>query len=588
MKIIIYDFEVFKFDTLLGCYILSEGEQTLYQTWNIDEIKQFYYDHKEDMWIGHNNFKYDDLILEAIINNKNPYKKSKELIGSQYKPRCYLPLYSFDLLSPFLMPFSLKHTELLIGKSIETTEVDFDLDRPLTYEEKKLTEKYNVSDLNQTYYNFLKFYDVFKLRLDIISEFKLDLMKNLRVTGTQLAANVLGAKKDPSLIYKPIKRKLYDNLILENQEIKDFFLKGESKDKQITITIGNVDIVVGDGGLHGAEKKYFCKKAIYADVTGYYNNIMINYDLFSRTIPEEGKELYKYMFKEQVRLKKINPVKRKVYKTILLAVFGATNSLNSDFYDPHIFSIITNTGELFMCDLLEKVAPYATIVQVNTDGAMFEPKDWNDYDKIIKIIEEWEARTKFTCKKEFLYNLYQRDINNYVFQDADGKIEVKGEALKNYDLSDQAYAQAAFFNAKEPPIIAKGIVNCLIYDIDPEETVKQEMNNLKMFQYACKKGTYNYLTYDSTYFPSTGTSSYKIQSPSRAFALKSNSASGMVYKHGINKKSGKESKAKVSNLPDNVFIYNKDITTAYNELKDKIDYNYYVNRIYERVGEFIG
>ena len=37
----------------------------------------------------------------------------------------------------------------------------------------------------------------------------------------------------------------------------------------------------------------------------------------------------------------------------------------------------------------------------------------------------------------------------------------------------------------------------------------------------------------------------------------------------------------------NVFIYNKDIINAYDELKDKIDYDYYIYRIYERIGEFI-
>ena len=36
--------------------------------------------------------------------------------------------------------YSLKTTEYIVGKNISETSVDFDLDRPLTDEEKKLTD----------------------------------------------------------------------------------------------------------------------------------------------------------------------------------------------------------------------------------------------------------------------------------------------------------------------------------------------------------------------------------------------------------------------------------------------------------------
>ena len=51
-------------------------------------------------------------------------------------------------------PYSLKVTELYDGKNISESEVDFDIDRPLTEEEKLLTEKYNRDDLEQTHSNF--------------------------------------------------------------------------------------------------------------------------------------------------------------------------------------------------------------------------------------------------------------------------------------------------------------------------------------------------------------------------------------------------------------------------------------------------
>ena len=51
----------------------------------------------------------------------------------------------------------------------------------------------------------------------------------------------------------------------------------------------------------------------------------------------------------------------------------------------------------------------------------------------------------------------------------------------------------------------------------------------------------------------------------------------MIYKN----KPGKHDK--YSNLPDRVFVFNKDLSELDNTL---IDYDYYVKRSYERIGEF--
>ena len=50
-KIIIFDFEVFKYDVLLGADILDGNSRTRMQTWNKEEIKAFYNANKESIWI---------------------------------------------------------------------------------------------------------------------------------------------------------------------------------------------------------------------------------------------------------------------------------------------------------------------------------------------------------------------------------------------------------------------------------------------------------------------------------------------------------------------------------------------------------
>ena len=586
-SLIIFDFEVFRYDTLLGCKILSKDGSKIYQTWDLEEIRKFYQDHKEGIWIGHNNYAYDNLILDAIVQKKDPYQRNYEIIKLNIRPRTKLKLYSFDLMTMAWKRYSLKLTELLVGKKISTSEVDFDVDRKLTDEEKLRTESYNRDDLDQTEYNFYMMYDLFKLRMDIINEFGLT-MDYLSVTGTQLAAKVLDSHKVEGIENQKVKPKIYDNLLVKNQDIIDFYLneKFRSNEKQI-IHVGNAEISIGAGGIHSAIKKYNTKKALYFDVSGYYNLIMINNNLLPRTMNEESRNKYIYMYHEQLKMKKTNPVKRGMYKTILLSVFGATMNEYCDFYDPEHGSLITITGQIYLVDLLEKLENLVTIIQTNTDGIIVEPKNWDDEEKVIKIVEEWEERTGFVIKKEHVYDLYQRDVNCYFCKDENGKVVYKGEAVKNYDTGRQSYANCNLFECKEPPIIAKGIVEFLLNGIYPEDFVENNKFDMSLFQYFCKKNTYDYTQYEITDENKQVTST-RLSGIDRAFAWNDKHFTGMVYKY--KDRDGKIAKAKVSNLPPSVFLYDDDIRSeeVAKELSKKIDYDYYVYRIYERCTEFIG
>lgn len=588
MKIIIYDFEVFQYDTLLGAIIIDNEKYTLYQTWDLDCIRKFYEEHKNDVWIGWNNYNYDDYILNAIIEKKNPYLTSCNLIKTKTKQYMSIKLISFDLMFEVKM-LSLKLTELIAGKNIHTTEVDFNLNRQLTKDEKLLTESYNESDLKQTLFNFKMFQDRYSLKCDLANEFNLPIDKVFKSTEAQFAALALGAKKIVGIENRLVKPILYDNLQVKHQEVIDFYMNETFRtDIKVPINICGAELTLCSGGLHSAIKKCFCAKGLYIDISGYYNLVMINYNLLPRTIPEEGKKLYEYMYHEQLKLKKTNPRKRAVYKKVLLAVFGAQNNQYGDFYDPQQALMVTMLGQIYMIDLLEKLDGLVRVIQTNTDGIMLEPYNWDDEAKIIGIIEEWEKRTGFVAKKEHFYNLYQRDVNTYFMDDDKHELVVKGDGMTNYDISEKGYATAGIFNCKEPPIIVQGMIACLRDCIMPEQFVEDNKKELRKFQYACKKNSYDYTEYESINIKTKEVTKIHLQGMDRAFAYKSNDVMGMVYK--IKSTNGKTSRSKVSNLPDSVFIYNQSIVedNAYEKLKDKIDYDYYVSRIYEKINTFIG
>lgn len=598
MNLIIFDFEVFKYDTLLGCLIIDAANNIkLYQSWDLADINRFYERHKSDMWIGWNNEGYDNHILDAIVHKEDPYHTSKDIIENHRRKDLRIYLANYDIMKQRKGGFlSLKLTELIAGENIHTTDVDFNTDRPLTEEEKKLTEGYNKADLDRTYKNFNLFKSDFELRVDLAQEFNLNLLSILNITGTMLGGKVLGVEKDWSLPNKPVKPIWYDTLLINNQTVKEWYLNEKYKNKEaLIVNICQGELNIKSGGAHAAIKNYHCDKFLYFDVSGFYNLLQIKYNLFSRAIPEEGKKRYEKMYFDQLKMKKTNPIKRMGYKTVLLSCWGGAGQEHSDFYDPHMAELIPITGELFLLDLLEKLDGYVKVINANTDGIGVEPLNWNDYDKIINIVTEWELRTGFTIKKEIKYNLWQRDVNTYICTDENGTLEYHGDDFKNVNYDDDAFSKEAIFSNREPSIIAKGMASFLIDGIMPEETVEKNKRDLRLFQYVGKKSTYDYLTLDTTIYQKNDrnklieldTVEECIPPLVRAFAKPIIYKDTAVEMSTIRKH--KDAKAdKVASLPDSIFIYNESIIDEnnINLLINKIDYNYYINRIYEKIAKF--
>lgn len=580
-KQIIFDFEVFKYDCLFGSIIVTDKDILYYQTWDLEAIKAFYELNKNSIWIGHNNEGYDNLILQSIIFGINPYKTSKSLIenSDNGRPRLKIQLFYLDLMKLYRGGmYSLKMTEAACGKNISETEVDFNIDSELAFDEMLDTEKYNRDDLNQTYDNMLSLKDEIMIRFDLVNEFKLGL-KALHYTETQLASLCLGAKKINDIEYQTIKPRLYDDLNLSNEEVKNFYLNEKFKrGEHFTINIDGSELVGGSGGAHSAMRKYHCKNALYFDVSGYYNLTMINRDLLPRTLGENGKKQYEFMYHEQLRLKKTNPKKRAVYKTILLAVFGSMKNQYTDFYDPAKGDLVMITGQLYIIDLLERLQGKINLVQTNTDGIIVEPLDWDKRDEIIRIVEEWENRTGYAIKKMPIHDIWQRDVNCYMYKTEDNEIHCVGEAVVCYNDWEDIFSHGTW-QIKEPPILAHCIVEFLMNGITPEETIEANKSKLRMFQFISKKGSYDYIQYEKTY--SDGhTEISKSQNINRIFPLKDKDYVGTMFKIKENKHD------RVANLPNSVFIYDKDINNDYEEVMNHIDYDYYIDRAYEKIKAF--
>lgn len=73
MSIYMYDFEVFKHNTLLGILNAETGE--IFQLWDIAGIKDITKKLLEDIWVGYNCEHYDKILLHRNFIWKVKYSR---------------------------------------------------------------------------------------------------------------------------------------------------------------------------------------------------------------------------------------------------------------------------------------------------------------------------------------------------------------------------------------------------------------------------------------------------------------------------------------------------------------------------------
>ncbi len=505
MKFIIFDFEVYKHNWNLVAYDCNkEGgdENPLFSVWDNPNLLYTVYDQYRlsHVFVGFNS-EYDNAIFKSILMGKNPYETSKLIIEDGIKPsmlwkeaKGYEKYYSeyiikcFDVKSSSVIAkggfgLSLKKSEAYMGESIVECNVPFDLDRPLTDEEKQDVERYCIHDVMMTRKIFLEEIVIQDLlmKIDMYKFLKGDikLTKVLRWSMGKLAAEALKATKGVSPIDGE-RIELPDNLEISNQEVIQFFKEGvfrdgfftrpfreENKRDSLIIDFAGNETLFGKGGIHSAKPNYVLESKGYCylvDVKSYYPNIIRQYNLYPRGIKDSKK--YDVICDKRFELKAVGDPKQSLYKLLMNIVFGNTLNKYSKLYDPKHGYSITTYGQLFLLDLAEKLYKnHIEIVQCNTDGVILQLPN-NISGLVVKnICEDWEKRTRFELDVTPIHRLYQRDVNNYIMVDNKGNLKLKGGVVKQYE-------EYGFFK-RSNRIIATSIVRHLIYGESIDNVITQ-------------------------------------------------------------------------------------------------------------------
>lgn len=480
-----YDFEVFKFDWLVVIINPAEEKETVIHN-DRDALIEYYEKHKSEIWCGYNSRNYDSTILKSIILGFNVKAVNDAIIYEGLKSWQIdsrlrgVQLFDYDA---YILNTGLKQLEAFMGNDIRETSVPFDIDRPLTPEELELTEGYCRHDVEQLIEVFMRKIDDFNAQMDLIKTFKLPL-SYISKTKAQLTAEILGCTKRERFDEWDIK--IVDTLRLNKYAyVKDWFLNPENHNysKSLDIEVAGLPHSFGWGGLHGAPAEPIHRKGlmIHVDVTSYYPTLMIEYDLLTRNC--RRKEKFKEIYDKRVELKKAGKKKEQApYKIILNGTFGICKDKMSKAYDPQMSNNVVINGQLLLLDLIEKLEGHCELIQSNTDGLIIQVEDTDEaFNAVDDICYEWEQRTRMSLGFDTLNEIWQGDVNNYIFRFDNGKLERKGAYVKELNDLDN-----------DLPVVNEAIVKYLTEGVEVEDTVNS-CRNLKQFQKVVKiNGSYKF------------------------------------------------------------------------------------------------
>lgn len=596
-----YDFETFKYDWLVVILDMDARKEHVIIN-DPDQLKAFYESHKDDIWVGYNSRNYDQFILKAILLDFNPKEVNDWIIvkdrpGWQFSNLFWqIPLNNYDTMpNP---PIGLKTMEGFMGNDIKESDVPFDIDRKLTPAEIAETVKYCRHDVEQTVEVFLERKSEFDAMMQMCQVFQMPL-SYLGKTDAGITAKVLdcvytdrddefdfiiepfiklekyrsvldwfrNAKQDciremqaayaeakPSLKWK------YDHT--DPEAFRKFFYN-----RSLTTNICGIPHVDGWGGIHGAsEKPIFRKGSIWhVDVGSYYPSYLIAHQRVTRSAKKPEK--YKEVYDTRMALKAAGKKKEQApYKKLLNSLSGAMKDKHNPAYDPCMNNTMVVNCQLMLIMLLEWLEdiPGFELIQSNTDGLIVQIPDTDEaFEMLDDICYKWES----TCSTELcsitlafdqVSEIWQKDVNNYLFRFVDGKIERKGAYVKELSRLDA-----------DLPIINRALVDYMTKGTHPAITING-CDELIQFQKLVKlSNKYEYVEHNGKRY------SYKCY---RVFAS-TRSTDGKILKC----RSG-SNPAKFGNTPDSCFIVNDDVKTM--KCPAHLDKRWYINTAISRLKDF--
>ena len=619
---IFYDFEVFKHDWLAVFIDVTRKKEHVIIN-SPDELKALYEANRRDIWVGFNNKHYDQYIMKGILLGLDPKRINDWIIvegreGWQFSSVFNkVPMINYDVMPT--PPVGLKTMEGFLGSDIKESEVPFDIDRPLTPQEIEQTVFYCRHDVEETIKVFLQTADVFEAMHGIIQAFPdMVSLSNIGDSEARITAKVLGCRKQefndefdffflPCLRlnkYKYVQdwfeQKRKEALSLDLQNRSEYDKKTWYKSQSLETLVAGIPHTFGFGGLHGATEKpsHFTGALYHVDVNNYYPSMLIAWQLVTRAATNDNyQKVYKtrkaLKYKQTHAASKAEAKRFKKmqlpYKKMLNALSGAMKDNTNPAYDPRNNNCMCINGQLMLLDLIEhlEVIPGFELIQSNTDGLIVKVPDTDEaFDMMDDICWEWEQRCStplcdILLELDCIHEIFQKDVNNYLWVSADGSVERIGAYVKELSAVDN-----------DLPIINKALVDYMVNKTPVEQTINQ-CDDLIMFQKIVKlSDKYDWVEHEHCTpvilkkgvrvikeiyeYPETVKYTYKSY---RVFASNSQDDGRLLKRKAIKSKG-----EKFGNTPEHCFIFNDDVNGV--KVPETLDRGWYIDLAKKRLKQF--
>lgn len=589
MKIVTYDCEVFSHDWIV---VFKDKETGIFTVVHNDNEALRSCISEDAVYIGFNSKHYDQYIVKGICADFSPQelKQLNDYIiagnqGWQYPllNGFYFSFNNVDIRDDTQQGLSLKAIEGHMGISIQETEVDFNLDRPLTQEELDQTIFYCKHDVDATEKLTDIRKDYLKNKINLgrmagLTDTKAMAMTNGKLTAAMLKATAQKHDDERQYVYP-------DNLRREYipQEVFDFFDRmydpnisdAEYFKSKLEISVGECPVTIGFGGIHGAIPNYFWseqedpEEAIRnKDVGSYYPHLCTINGYTSRNIPSP--QVYENVLESRMKAKAAGDIATaNALKLVCNTTYGCLLNQYNDLYDPLMGRSVCISGQLYLLELARHCyqdIPGLKIVQLNTDGIMVQCR--KEYlSQLDEICDEWQSRTGFELETDSVIKIAQKDVNNYVEIQEGGKAKAKGGYLV------KGISTVGAFNINNSCcIVATALKEYFVNGTPVEETI-ENCNDIFQFQIIAKAGA----KYKEAYHV-VGDRKEQVQKVNRVYAT-ADTKYGKLFKV----KAEDDTTAKIESLPEHCIIDNDNQLTIAD-----VDKNFYIEMARKRVNDFMG
>mgnify|MGYP004467470203 CR=1 FL=1 len=576
---IFFDTEVFTHDWLL---VTFDGKDFTYIENDDNLLQQYHQDHKQDLWVGYNCKGYDQYIIKAILLGINPKIVNDWIIkegkaGWQFTNKFKdIELNIYDCM---VFGKSLKQLESYLGVNIHETDVNFDIKRPLTEDERRLNREYCRDDVYNTALVFQHTQDDFKAHMGLC-QLAGEPISSMAKTKAQLSAKILKAQQLPQYMIDEEYEFEYVQCVKDydykHKDILNFFdnIRNTKDPKsKYEIELYGVPHVFALGGLHGAIENYFYDSEVdnnylllHVDVGSMYPSIMIGWDLLSRAVPNP--KIYKDIREKRLQYKKEKNPLQAPLKLILNGAYGVSLAIDrktgkpiGDMVDPKTGRAVCINGQLMLLQLIEELSSNNDyqLVQTNTDAVIYKiPK--TELDNFKNIVSAWEKRTRLNMEYDYITYMAQRDVNNYIAVFDNGTIERKGGAVKKAKILDN-----------DLPIVSDAVVEYFVNGVDPTDYIMKEDNMMRFMKTYKLSSKYSHAIYNGDVLTD------KVY---RVFASRSRK-DGIVYKC----KEGCKPE-KFASCPEHCKIVNGNIQDM--KVPTWLNKHWYINIAWDRINSFKG